>query len=127
MKSGLPGQVVDTAAQIPRKLQDQLGRFEQIKSQLQMAIAQRNEIDARKRDLESAISALEGRKDGDVYKRSGDLMMKVEDVGGLLTSLKDDIETTSIRLNSIEKQEKSLRDMYENLGKELNEALKEYQ
>ncbi len=115
------------AAQIPRKIQDQLGRFEQIKSQLQMTIAQRNEIDARKRDLESAISALEGRKDGDVYKRAGDLLMKVNDVPTLMSTLKDDLETTSIRLNSVEKQEKALRDMYEGLGKELNEALKEYQ
>jgi prefoldin beta subunit len=115
------------AAQIPRKIQDQLGRFEQIKSQLQMTIAQRNEIDARKRDLESAISALEGRKDGDVYRRAGDLLIKVNDVPALMSTLKDDLETASIRLNSVEKQEKALRDMYEGLGKELNEALKEYQ
>jgi prefoldin beta subunit len=125
--SRLNRRVIDMAAQIPRKIQDQLGRFEQIKSQLQMTIAQRNEIDARKRDLESAISALEGRKDGDVYKRAGDLLMKVNDVPTLMSTLKDDLETTSIRLNSVEKQEKALRDMYEGLGKELNEALKEYQ
>jgi prefoldin beta subunit len=127
IKSNLPGEVIQTAAQIPRKLQDQLGRFEQIKTQLQMTIAQRNEMDARKRDLESAISALESRKDGDVYRRAGELLLKVEDVPNLLSSLKDDLETATIRLNSVEKQEKSLREMYDGLGKELNEALKEYQ
>jgi prefoldin beta subunit len=119
--------VIRTAAQIPRKIQDQLGRFEQIKSQLQLTIAQRNEIDARKRDLESAIAALEARKEGDVYRRAGELLLKVEEVGKLLSDLKDDLETTSIRLNSVDKQEKALRDMYEGLGKELNEALKDYQ
>ncbi len=125
--SSLNRKVIDMSAQIPKKIQDQLGRFEQIKSQLQMTIAQRNEIDARKRDLESAISALEGRKEGDVFRRAGDLLMKVQDIDALLITLKDDLETTSIRLNSMDKQEKALRDMYEGLGKELNAALKEYQ
>lgn len=115
------------AAQIPRKIQDQLGRFEQVKAQLQMVIAQRGDMEARKKDMESALSALEGNSGSDVYKRAGDILIKVEDVASLRASLKDELETAGIRMNSMEKQEKSLREMYETLGKELNEALGKYQ
>ena len=115
------------AAQIPRKIQDQLGRFEQIKAQLQIVISQKSEFDARVRDLESAIQALEAGSDGEVYRRAGDLFLKVADVDKLKASLAEELETATVRYTSMEKQEKSLREMYESLGKELNEALKEYQ
>jgi prefoldin beta subunit len=115
------------AAQIPRKLQDQLGRFEQVKAQLQMVLSQKSEFDARKRDLESAIEALSANTEGEVYRRAGDLFLKVDNVKGLKDQLGEELETATVRLNSMEKQEKTLRDMYETLGKELNDALKEYQ
>jgi prefoldin beta subunit len=114
------------AAQIPKKVQDQINRFDQIRSQLQMIMAQRSETEAHKKEMETAIEALKDHKEGDVYKRVGELLMKVDDVKSLRKELEEDLETITVRLNSMIKQENSLKDMYESLGKELNEALKGY-
>ncbi|MGA1821606.1 MAG: prefoldin subunit beta [Thermoplasmatota archaeon] len=118
---------ITMSAQIPKKIQDQLGRFEQIKTQLQIIMNQKSEADASKREMEMAIKALEERKEGDVYRRVGELLIKVEDVDALKKKLEDDLETMTVRLGSMEKQEESLKKMYESLGNEINEALKGYQ
>lgn len=115
------------SAQIPKKIQDQLGRFEQIKTQLQMIMTQKSEADASKREMEMAIEALKERKDGDVYRRVGELLIKVDDIEVLKKKLEDDLETMTVRLGSMEKQEEGLKKMYESLGNEINEALKGYQ
>jgi len=114
------------AYQIPVEVQEKLAKFDQLKAQLQMVIAQRTEMGTRKRELESALEVLKARKKGEVYRRVGDLMIKVEDVGSLSKEMGEELETLSVRLGSIENQERTLKDMYEKLGKELNDSLKGY-
>lgn len=114
------------AYQIPVEVQEKIARFEQLKAQLQMVVAQRAEMAARKRELESALSALKEVKKEDVYRRVGELMIKVKDTKGLVTEMTEELDTLNVRTTSIEGQEKTLREMYERLGKELNEALKGY-
>ncbi|MBN1390843.1 MAG: prefoldin subunit beta [Candidatus Thermoplasmatota archaeon] len=113
--------------QIDPDLQEKLARFEQVKVQLQMVLNQKGEMEARKREADDACQALGSRKEGDVYHRVGDIMIKVEDVDSLLKDLKDDLETLQVRIGSMENQERSLKTMYEKMGKEINEALKGYQ
>jgi prefoldin beta subunit len=112
--------------QIPKELQEQLTQFEQVKSQLQIVLTQKSEMDARKREILEAVKALEARKEGDVYRRVGDLLIKVEDTDSLLKELKEEEETLGVRITSMENQEKSLKEMYEKMGNEINEALKGY-
>lgn len=112
------------AYQFPKEIQEKITNFEQIKMQLQGVMAQRGEIEARKKEIDSSVKALEERKDGDIYKRVGDLLIKVEDAGALLGELKEEAETMDVRLNSLQSQETNLKEMYEKLGKEINESLK---
>jgi prefoldin beta subunit len=112
--------------QIPKELQDKLAQFDQVKSQLQIILTQKGEMDARKREMDEAIKALESRKEGDVFRRVGDLLIKVEDTESLLKELKEESETIGVRMTSMENQEKSLKEMYEKMGNEINEALKGY-
>ena len=112
---------------VPQKIQDQLARFEQLKGQLQVIISQRTEMEARKKDLDSAINALSERKEGEVYRRIGELLVKVDDIEALGKEMGDELETLDVRLSSVSKQEEQLKKMYENLGNELNDALKGYQ
>jgi chaperonin cofactor prefoldin len=81
---------------------------------------------SRKRELENAVSALKEVKKEDVFRRVGELMIKVKDTKGLATEMTEELDTLIVRVTSIEGQEKTLREMYEKLGKELNEALKGY-
>ncbi len=113
--------------QIPQKLQDQLARFEQMKAQLQIVITQRTEMEARKKDIDNALGALSRRTEGDVYRRVGDLLIKVEDTEKLEGEMKGELEVLTVRLTSILKQEEQLKKMYESLGTELNDALKGFQ
>ncbi len=113
--------------QIPQELQEKLTTFEQIKAQLQMVLSQKGEMDARKKEVEEAVKALESQKDREVYRRVGDLLFKVKDTETLQKELKEEDETIGVRIGSIEKQEKGLKEMYEKLGAEINEALKGYQ
>ena len=112
------------AFQVPKEIQDKLANFEQLKQQLQMIMAQRGELDARKKETDSSIEALENLEDGDVYRRVGDLLIKVNDRKDLLKELKEEAETLGVRVKSLETQEKTAKEMYESLGKEINEALK---
>jgi len=112
---------------IPQKLQDQLTRFEQLKGQLQVVISQRGEIETRKKESETALKALEEHGSGEIYRQIGGIMLGVEDKDGLMEELKEDVETLNVRFSSLQKQENQLREMYEKLGEELNEALRGYQ
>jgi prefoldin beta subunit len=112
--------------QIPKDLQEKLGKFEQVKGQLQIIITQKGEMDARKREIGEALKALETRKEGDVYRRVGDLLIKVEDTDALLKELNEETETLEVRIGSMENQEKSLKEIYEKMANEINEALKGY-
>ena len=112
------------AFQIPQDIQEKLANFEQLKSQLQMIISQRGEMEARKKEMDSSIKALEGSMEAEVFRKIGDILMKVSDRETLLRELKEDSETLGVRIKSLESQEKSARELYEKLGKEINEALK---
>jgi len=112
------------AFQVPPEIQEKLNNFEQLKSQLQMIMSQRGEMEARKKEMDASIDALEGSKDEDVFKKVGDILVKVSDKDKLVGELKEESETLGVRVNSLETQEKSAKELYEKLGQELNEALK---
>jgi prefoldin beta subunit len=112
------------AFQVPKDIQEKLNNFEQLKSQLQMIMSQRGEMEARKKEIDASIEALENSKDSDVFRKVGEILIKVNDTKSLLDELKEDSETLGVRVSSMESQEKSVKELYETLGKELNEALK---
>ncbi|HHD15153.1 MAG TPA: prefoldin subunit beta [Euryarchaeota archaeon] len=112
------------AYQIPKELQEKIANFEQLKTQLQMIISQKGELDARKREIDASVEALAENKEGEVYRRIGDILIKVRDRDALTAELKEESETLGVRLKSLESQEKTAREMYENLGREINESLK---
>ena len=112
---------------IPQDLQEKLAQFEQLKQQLQMVISQRGEMEARKREVAMSIEALKGHKGGDVFRQVGGLLLKVDDIEALRKDLEEEAETMEVRVSSMEKQEAQIKQMYESLGSELNEALRGYQ
>ena len=112
------------AFQVPPEIQEKLNNFEQLKSQLQMIMSQRGEMEARTKEMDASIDALEVSKDEDVFKKVGDILVKVSDKDKLVGELKEESETLGVRVNSLETQEKSAKELYEKLGQELNEALK---
>ena len=112
------------AYQFPKEIQEKLANFEQLKSQLQAIMSQRGEIDVRKKEIDSSIEALKNSENGDVYRRVGDILIKVKDTPSLVKELEEESETLGIRIKSLTSQEKNAKELYEKLANEINESIK---
>lgn len=110
---------------ISPKIQNQLSQFEQVRQQLQLLTTQRIQVESQIRELDSAITELgkDSKKKKDVYKRVGSLLVKVDDVPGLKKDLSEQKETYDIRLQTLERQEKQLKERYSELQQEISKAV----
>jgi prefoldin beta subunit len=106
------------------KLQNQLTQFEQARQQLQLLTTQRIQVESQLRELENAIEELDKtKKNQNVYKRVGSLFVKVEDNKKLKDNLSEQKETFDVRLNTLERQEKQLKERYVELQQEISKAV----
>ncbi|RLF41663.1 MAG: prefoldin subunit beta [Thermoplasmata archaeon] len=114
--------------EIPQQIQDQIARFQQLRSQLQMITQQRQQVEIRLRELEHAIEEVEKVKgNGEIYKSIGSLLVKVDDKNKLLNDLKEEKETYELRKTTLEKQEERTRERLTELQKKLENAIKSTQ
>jgi prefoldin beta subunit len=107
---------------ISPQLQNQIAQFQQLQQQLQAVSAQKMQMDAQKKEMERTLEEL-GKATGDVYKNVGSLMIKVQDKESVKTEIEDSIETLGVRITSLERQEKALREKYDLLQQTLNKAM----
>ncbi|MDR1954364.1 MAG: prefoldin subunit beta, partial [Candidatus Methanoplasma sp.] len=99
---------------ISPQLQNQIVQFQQTQQQLQAVSTQKLQMEAQKKEMERTSEEL-AKATGDVYKSSGSLLIKVDDKNQAKAVLDDSIETMEVRIKSLERQEKALREKYENL------------
>lgn len=107
---------------ISPQLQNQIAQFQQLQQQLQAVTTQKLQMDAQMKEVQRTLEEL-GKAEGDVYKNVGSLMIKVNDKDSVKTELEDGIETLEIRIKALERQEKSLREKYEEMQDSLNKAM----
>lgn len=107
---------------ISPQLQNQITQFQQIQQQLQAVTTQKMQMEAQKREMVKTSEEL-GKSTGDVFKNVGSLLVKVDDKEALKADIDESIETMGIRINGLDKQEKSLRERYESLQNTINSAL----
>jgi len=104
------------------QLQNQIAQFQQVQQQLQTVSTQKIQMDAQKKEIERTISELE-KASGDVYKNVGSLLMKADDKDALKIELQESVETLDIRIKALERQEKTLREKFQNLQETINKAM----
>lgn len=110
--------------EIPPQIQNQLAQFQQLQQNLQVIATQRLQLEARLREIDATLNEFEKLKeDATIYRNIGNLLVKVEDRAALKKELEEQKETLSIRVKTLEKQEKSLGDRYERLQAQLSQAL----
>ncbi|MDR3283140.1 MAG: prefoldin subunit beta [Candidatus Methanoplasma sp.] len=107
---------------ISPQLQNQIAQYQQTQQQLQAATTQRVQMESQKREMERTFEELAKAK-GDVYRSAGSLLIKVEDKDQLKSEIEESLETLGIRVKSLEKQEKSLREKYDSLQETINKAV----
>jgi prefoldin beta subunit len=109
---------------ISPKLQNQIAQFQQLQQQLQTVMSQKIRMDAMLKEMEMTIEELKkAEAEAVVYKSVGSLMIKVADTPALLKEIEEDKETTEIRVKSLDRQEKMLKDKFQSVQEQLNRAL----
>jgi prefoldin beta subunit len=109
---------------ISPKIQNQLSQFEQVRQQLQLLTTQRIQVESQVRELDNALTELkEVTKDSTVYKKVGSLLIKVDNKKDLQKNLKEQKETFELRMKTMERQEKQLKERYTELQKEISKAV----
>jgi len=62
-------------------------------------------------------------EDAVIYKNVGALLIKANDKASTLKEVEDDKETLEVRIKTLDRQEKALRDKYQVMQDQLNKAL----
>jgi prefoldin beta subunit len=106
------------------KVQNQIAQFQQLQQQLQAVLNQKFQMDAQLKEMQRTSEEL-GKSPEDVviYKSVGSLMIRAESKESVLKEIDEDKETMEIRVKTLERQEKSLKDRYQVLQDQLNKAL----
>jgi prefoldin beta subunit len=113
---------------LPPKIQNQLTQFEQVRQQLQLLTTQRIQIDSQLRELASALEELDkSGKSAVIYKRVGAILVKVDNKKDLTTQMTEQKETFDVRMKTLERQEKQLKERYSELQKEISKAVQEFE
>lgn len=109
-------------------MQQQLAQFEQLRQQVQMIANQRLNLEAKVKELEMALDELENVEENTpIYRSVGSLLVKAKDKTEIIEKLKEDKETSEVRVKAVKKQEEQLRNRYDELQQKLQESLKKFQ
>jgi prefoldin beta subunit len=110
--------------EISPQLQNQIAQYQQLQQQLQLLAQQRLQLEAKLREIDGTLEEL-GKLTGEtqVYKSIGMLLVRQDDRESLKKELDDHKETLTVRVKSVQKQEKSLSERYEQLGEKIQAAL----
>jgi prefoldin beta subunit len=81
-------------------------------------------MEAQLKEMDLTIDELKKTPlDSPVYKNVGALMIKVSDREGLLKEIEDDKETSEVRVKSLDRQEKMLREKYTLMQDQISKAI----
>ncbi len=109
---------------ISPQLQNQITQFQQVQQQLQSVSAQKYQMEAQMKEMERTLEELvAAAADSDVYRSVGSLLIKVQDKEKVKNDLDESKETLEIRVKALDRQEKTLREKFQNLQETLNKAL----
>jgi len=110
--------------EISPQLQNQIAQYQQLQNQLQVLASQRVQLEAKLREIEGTLEEL-NKVSGDtpIYKSIGMLLVRQDDREALKKELEEHKETLTIRVKSLQKQEKALSGRYEDLGGKIQAAL----
>ncbi len=113
-----------TIMNLPPKIQNQLTQFEQVRQQLQLLTTQRIQVESQIRELENALGELnKSKKNSVIYRKVGAIFVKVDDKKDLKSSMTEQMDTFGVRMKTLERQEKQLKERYSELQKEISKAV----
>jgi len=105
--------------ELSEETQNKLVQFQQLQQQVQYLSVQRYQLEAQLKETEKALEALKGLKpkkgEAMVYRSIGSLLVKVDDLAALKKELDERKESQELRVRTLERQEKHMRDQQQEL------------
>jgi len=112
------------SVELPAKVQNQILQYQQLQQQLQLIAQQRVQISSHLEELKGTLEELGKLKKGTpVYKVAGSILVKVQDLEGLKKEMDEQKETATVKVTSLERQEKQLKERFVNLQQEITKAM----
>jgi prefoldin beta subunit len=111
------------STQIPPQIQNQLAQLQQVQQQAQSLAMQKAQMESLQNESQMALEELEKLSDDAViYRTVGELQIRTnkEDT---LVKLKEKVETLSLRLQSISRQEERISKRFTQLQEQLEQAM----
>ena len=106
------------------KIQNQIAQFQQLQQQLQTILSQKFQMEAQLREMENTLQELEKvTEDTPIYRNVGSLLIKANEKESVVKEIEDSKETLEVRVKTLNRQEKQMRERYENLQEQLQKAL----
>jgi len=110
--------------EVSPKIQNQLAQFQQLQQQLQAILGQKYQMEAQMKEMERTVEELNKTTDDvPIYKSVGSLMIKAKDKTTVLKEIEDDRESLGVRVKTLDRQEKYMRERYQSLQDQLSKAL----
>jgi prefoldin beta subunit len=107
--------------------QNRLVQFQQLQQQIQYLSMQRYQLEVQLKETEKALEALGAVKpkkgETGVYRSIGSLLVKVDDLAALKKELAERKESQELRVRTLERQEKHMRDQQQGLQGQLEKEL----
>lgn len=111
------------SAELPPQIQNQLAQLQQVQQQAQSLAMQKTQMESIKKESEMALEELEKLpEDAVIYRAVGELQIKA-DKEETVAKLKDKIETLSLRLQSIARQEERISKRFTQLQEQLKQSM----
>ncbi|AEH61019.1 prefoldin, beta subunit [Methanosalsum zhilinae DSM 4017] len=107
----------------PPQVQNQLAQLQQVQQQAQSLAMQKMQTESLKKESEMAMEELENLPDDVIIYRSiGDLQIKASKEE-TVSKLKDKIESLSLRLQSISRQEERISKRFAQLQEQIKQSM----
>ena len=107
-----------TEKEQPMQAQQLLEQAQMYQQQLQTLVTQKESLNMQQTEIQKALTELSNTKD-DVYKVAGPVLIK-SDVETLKKELTEKVDFISIRVKTLEKGEKRLKDQFEEISQKLS-------
>ncbi len=113
---------------IPDDVQQQLAQFEQLRQQAQALAQQQSQVELAIREADRTLEELDGvAKDTPLYRASGAIMVRVDDLTKLKTDLKEEKETLELRTKTLKSQIDKLNTQLQEMQTRLTPVLQRLQ
>ena len=111
------------STQIPTQIQNQLAQLQQVQQQAQSLAMQKAQIESLQKESEMALEELEKSEDDAViYRTVGELQIKATKEE-TVAKLNEKVETLSLRLQSISRQEERISKRFTQLQEQIEQSM----